>query len=316
MTTNFHQLYIFHNVARLGSFSKAAEELSISQPSVSIQVRELEKSMGSALLHRMRRGLQLTDTGQEVFSYTQRIFSLAEEMQGAVQDIQGLRSGRLTIGSSTTPGEYILPWAIGQFQRQYPGVEVSLSIANTQAIVERIHNRELDLGMAGAPVSLEGLASFPYVFDDIVIIAAPTHPLATKRRLTLKDLEGQGLVLREPGSATRGAAEGCLKEHGINIRVVMELGSNEAVKRAVAAGLGLGMISKFGVAPDTTAGFLKVLAVKGWRCRRPLTVFYRDDKHLPSAQRAFLRFLQEERPLPEGHSEPAPAPGGGGTASR
>ena len=111
-------------MAGVGSFSKAAEQLLISQPAVSIQVRELEESMGSALLHRLRRGLQLTDTGEAVYSYTQRIFSLAEEMQNAVQDIQGLSAGKLTIGSSTTPGEYILPWAIGKFRQKYPGIEV------------------------------------------------------------------------------------------------------------------------------------------------------------------------------------------------
>ena len=299
VSTNFHQLYIFHSVARLGSFSKAAEELSISQPAVSIQVRELEKSMGGALLHRMRRGLQLTDTGSAVFSYTQRIFSLAEEMQSAVQDIRGLRSGKLTIGSSTTPGEYILPWVIGQFQRRFPDVEVSLSISNTQTVLERIHNRELDLGMAGAPVSQQGLVSFTYVFDEVVIIAAPGHPLASKRRVTLKDLEGQRFILREPGSATRDTAEGCLREHGVSIKVVMELGSNEAVKRAVAAGLGLGAVSKFAIIPDKAAGFITALPVEGWECQRPLTVFYRDDKHLPSAHRAFLSLLREERPLPE-----------------
>ena len=297
---NFHQLYIFHTVARLGSFSKAAQELSVSQPAVSIQVRELEDTMGCALIHRMRRGLRLTDTGEAVYSYTQRIFALANEMQNAVQDIQGLKSGKLTIGSSTTPGEYILPWAIGQFRKHYPGIEVSLSISNTQSIVEKIHNRELDMGMAGAVVSSDGLASFPYVSDEIVIIAAPTHPLAEKKKLALKDMEGQDFILREVGSATRRAAEECLAQHNVNVKVVMDLGSNEAVKRAVAAGLGLGMVSKFGIVPDVMAGMIVELNAKGWHCRRPLTVFYRDETHLPSAQRAFLRFLREEKPLPEG----------------
>ena len=302
MATNFHQLQLFHAVARLGSFSKAAEEMSISQPAVSIQVKELEKAMGGALLNRARGGVQLTDTGRAVFDYAQRIFSLADEMQGAVHEIQGLRSGRLTIGSSTTPGEYILPSLIGRFRKQYPGVEVSLSISNTQAVVERIHRRELNLGLAGAPVREEGLRTFPYVSDEIVFIAAPDHPVAREHVLSLDDLMGQEVVLREPGSATREAAERCLSEHGIGTKVAMELGSNEAVKRAVAAGLGLGLISKFGVDPDVRAGFIKVLDVAGWECRRPLTVFYRDERHLPAAQQAFLRFLQEERPA--GPAEP------------
>ena len=300
MTTNFHQLHIFHTVARLGSFSKAAQELSISQPAVSIQVRELEKEFGSSLLHRMRKGLQLTDAGQAVFGYTQRIFSLADEMRSAVQDIQGLRSGRLTIGSSSTPGEYILPWIIGQFQRKYPGIDVSLSISNTQSVVNQIQNRELDLGMAGAPVDLQGFVSFPYVIDEVIVIASPDHALASKRVVTLDDLQGQKFILREMGSATRRAAEDCLADSGVSVNVVMELGSNEAVKRAVAADLGLGMVSKFAVLPDTKAGMIVVVPIDGWLCERPLTLFYRDDKHLPSAQRAFLEFLQEEKPLPEG----------------
>ena len=296
--TNFHQLQIFHTVARLGSFSKAAHELSISQPAVSVQVRELEKRIGSTLLHRMNKGLQLTDTGNLVFDYARRIFVLAEEMEGTVQDVQGLRAGRLTIGSSSTPGEYILPWVIGQFQQRYPGIEVSLSISNTQSVLEQLRSRELDLGMAGAPVSLQGLVSFTYVLDEVVLIASPAHPLAAKTAVSLKDIHGQKFILREMGSATRRAGEDCLREHNIPIHVVMQLGSNEAVKSAVAAGLGLGMVSKFAVIPDAAAGFIKVLPVKGWKCQRPLTVFYRDDRHLPSAQRAFLRFLQDERPLP------------------
>ena len=254
--------------------------------------------MGTLLLVRVRRGAELTDAGSTVYRYTQQIFSLAEEMETAVQDIRGLRSGRLTIGASTTPGEYILPWVIGRFQQRYPGIEVSLSISNTQSILERIVGRELDLGMVGAPVALKGLASFEYVSDEITIIAAPSHPLAGKVGLNVRHLDGQRFVMREQGSATRRAAEACLDECGVAVQVAMELGSNEAVKRAVAAGLGLGTVSRFGSTPDTTAGLIEVLAVEGWLCRRPLTVFYRQDKHLTSAQEAFLHFLRDERPLP------------------
>ena len=295
---NFHQLYVFHTVARLGGFSKAAADLSISQPAVSIQVKELEKTLDTPLLSRTRAGVKLTDTGTAVYTYANRIFSMAEEMESAVRDIQGLKTGRLSIGSSTTPGEYILPWAIGRFRRSYPGIEVSLSISNTRSVVDRILARELDLGMAGAPVEYEGLASFPYVTDDIVIIAHPDHPVMRRSALVPEDLDGQEFILREPGSATRATAEQCLEEHGVSVSVVMELGSNEAVKRAVAAGLGLGMISKFGTSPDTDAGFIAVAPVDGWECRRPLSVFYREDKHLPAAQSVFLEFLREERPLP------------------
>ena len=295
---NFHRLFIFHTVAQFCSFTRAAGALNISQPAVSIQVKELERSLETTLLSRMRTGVVLTDTGEVVFEYTKRIFSLAEEMTFAVQDIAGLRAGRLTIGSSSTPGEYILPLAIGIFRQRYPNVEVSLSISNTQAVVEQILSRDLDLGMAGAPVDAQGLVSFPYVKDEVVIVASPTHPLVRKRRIGLADISDEPVIMREPGSATRQAAEDALGALGIRVRVVMDLGSNEAVKRAAAAGLGLGILSKFSVSPDVAAGYLKVLRVSGWKCERPLIVFYRDDTHITTVQRAFLGLLQDERPLP------------------
>ncbi|MCH7800497.1 MAG: LysR family transcriptional regulator, partial [Chloroflexi bacterium] len=296
-STNFHQLHIFHTVARLGSFTKAAEELNISQPAVSIQVRELERNLDTTLLHRMRRGIQLTETGDSVFGYARRIFALADEMQASVQDIQGLRTGRLTIGSSTTPGEYILPWVMGIFQQRYPGVDVSLTIGNTRSVVERILNRELDMGMAGAAVDIKGLVSFTYVNDEIVMICSPNHAVGQVHSPRLSDLVNERFIMREPGSATREAAEEQFKALGMNIKVVMELGSNEAVKRAVAAGLGLGLVSRFSVGPDVVAGFIKIMTVHEWKCERPLTVFYRDDAHMPNLQKAFLGPLQNESPL-------------------
>ena len=295
---NFHRLFIFHTVARLGSFTRAASDLSIRQPAVSIQVKELERSLDTTLLIRMRSGVSLTDTGETVYDYTRRIFTLADEMTNAIQDLTGLESGRLTIGSSTTPGEYILPFAIGKFRERYPKVEVSLAISNTRNVIDQIISRELDLGMAGAPVDIRGLASFLYVNDEVVLVTAPTHPLARRRRLTVQDIVDEPFLMRETGSATRRAAEEHFSSMGARVRVVMELGSNEAVKRAASAELGVGVVSKFSVGPDVAAGYLKVLAVQGWRCERPLTVFYRDDTHISAVQRAFLSVLRVDKPLP------------------
>lgn len=295
--TNFHHLYIFHTVATLGSFSKAAQALSISQPAVSLQIRELEKTLGGELLLRLRRGLRLTDTGETVFAYTQRIFALADEMRAAVQDIQGLNAGSLAVGSSTTPGEYILPWLIGKFRRRYPSVQVSLAIANTQSVIDRILAHELDIGMAGAPVDLKGLASTDYIRDRIVIIAAPDHA-AARAPAPLREIVRHDFIMREPGSATRRAAEDCFRARGAEPKIAMELGSNEAVKRAVAAGAGLGVVSAFAVAADVAAGFVTVLDPQGWDCSRPLSVFYRDDGRLSPAQRAFLRVIQSTPPNP------------------
>ena len=295
---NFHRLFIFHTVARLGSFTRAAGDLNISQPAVSIQVKELERSLDTTLLIRMRSGVSLTDTGETVFDYTRRIFTLADEMTNAIQDLTGLESGRLTIGSSSTPGEYILPLAIGKFRERYPKVEVSLDISNTRTVIDQILSRELDLGMAGAPVDIRGLASFLYVNDEVVLVASPTHPISRRRRLTVQDIVDEPYVMREAGSATRRAAEEHFASMGASVRVTMEFGSNEAVKRAASAGLGLGVVSKFSVGPDVAAGYLNVLSVQGWRCERPLTVFYRDDTHISAVQRAFLSVLRVDKPLP------------------
>ncbi len=260
-----------------------------------MQIRDLERALGSSLMLRLRRGLRLTDTGKAVFSYTQRIFALAEDMHTAIQDIQGLNTGTLTIGSSTTPGEYILPGMIGKFRQRYQGVQVSLTIANTQSIINQILAHGLDIGMAGTPVNLKGLASFEYVRDEIVIIAAPDHPAAQLVRPKLQELTECEFIMREPGSATRSTAEQRFNAYGIEPLVSMELGSNEAIKRAVAAGVGLGVVSAFAVTPDVAAGFVTVLDVQDWECSRSLSVFYRDDNHLSSAQRAFLQFLQTKQ---------------------
>ena len=297
--TNFHQLFIFHTVAQSGSFTRAARELDITQPAVSIQVKELERSLGTVLLERRRRGVGLSDTGETVYGYTKRIFSLADEMRLAIQDIESLQSGRLTIGSSSTPGEYILPVAIGVFKERYPKIEVALSISNTQELVEKILDRELDMGMAGDVVEMDGLRSFTYVNDEVALVASATHKLALKSgRLSLRDIADEPFIMRERGSATRKAAMDALREKGIEPKVAMELGSNEAVKRAAAAGLGLGALSKFSLGPDLAAGYLRVLRVSGWRCERPLTVFYRNDGHMTTVQEAFLKLLEVEKPLP------------------
>ena len=299
---NFHQLHIFYTVARHKSFSRAAEALNISQPAVSIQVQELEKSLGISLLHRRARGLPLTDEGETVYDYARRIFSLSSEMQGAVQDIHGLKTGHLTLGASTTPGEYILPVAIGRFRQHYPGVHVELKISNTRSIINQIPQRELDLGMIGArPEGAEDeLEMSTYVVDDIVLVASPSHPLAKPRSVTPDQVVQEGLVVREEGSATRQTAEEMLAWLGVQPRIAMELGSNQAVKLAAEAGVGVGVISRLGIGAELKAGLLRVLAVDGWQCRRPLILVYLKERKLSPAQRAFLQLLEKERPLPPG----------------
>ena len=297
---NFHQLRIFYTVARSGGFSRAAEALDISQPAVSIQVLELEKTLGLSLFHRRPRGLLLTEAGETVYGYAQRIFSLSSEMGEAIQDIQGLVSGHLTLGASTTPGEYILPLAIGRFRQQFPGVRVELKISNTSSIVGQILQRELDLGMIGSGLEDRGeeLETSTYTMDEIVLVTGAAHPLARRRGLSLEEVMEEGLVLREEGSATRKTAEECFAELGITAQIALELGSNQAVKLAAEASVGVGVISRYGIGAELKSGLLCVLDVDGWHCTRPLTLVYLREKRLSPAQREFLQLLEKEHPLP------------------
>ncbi len=294
---NFHQLHIFYTVASHGSFSRAAEALDITQPAVSIQVQELEKSLGTTLFHRRARILRLTQAGETVLAYAQQIFSLSHRLVDSVQELQGLKAGHLTLSASTTPGEFVLPLAVGQFRRIYPGIRVELSIANTRTIIQRILSGEVDLGMVGErPQERAGeLEMLDYVNDEIVLVAAPEHPVAARQPLTPAQASEAGLIVREAGSATRQTAERHFAALGVRPEIALVLGSNHAVKQAAVGGGGVGVISRLGVQTEVKAGMLTILDVTGWDCRRPLTLVYHKGRHLSPAQRAFLAFLEEQR---------------------
>ena len=295
---NFHQLYLFYTVASHHSFSKAARALAITQPAVSIQIQELEKSMGVTLFHRRSRGLRVTEVGETVYAYAQQIFALSAKLLETVQESQDLKTGRLVLGASTTPGEFVLPQAVGQFRRIYPGIQLELIIANTRSIVQRILSREIHLGMVGERPDQhsEELEIIDYIEDGIVLVAAPSHPIAQLFSLTAQQVVREGLIVREVGSATRQTAERHLESLGVSPEIALELGSNEAVKQAAAAGGGIGVVSRLGVTAEVKAGMLTVLEVKGWDCRRPLTLVYPKDRYLSPAQRAFRSFLMDRRP--------------------
>lgn len=292
---NFHQLLLFCTVVEAGGFARAAAKLSISQPAVSVQVRQLEEFYGTPLIDRSARGLRLTEAGLVVYRYGQRIFNLTQEMATAIEDLKGLLAGRLVVAASTTPGEYQLPQALGEFKRRYPGVGLEIQIANSQHVVERILGHEVDVGLIGEEVQSPELVVEPYVMDDIVLIVPPGHLFLGGGPVAPARLAQEDFILREPGSATRHMAERALAELGVAMRVYMELGSNEAVKRAVAAGLGVGLLSRYAVETDLTAGRLATVEVQGLQCRRWLYIVYRRSKHLTRADQAFLALLREQQ---------------------
>lgn len=297
---NFHQLYIFHIVANHLSFSRAADALGITQPAVSIQVQELEKSLGVTLFHRQPRGLRITDEGEAVLAYSQQIFSLSNNLLETIQEMQDLKAGHLTLGASTTPGEFVLPLAVGQFRQSYSNVQVELIIGNTRSIIQRILEHEIDIGMVGDHVTefSAELEMIDYLEDAITLVASPEHPATQKPKLSLPEVAEMGLVVREEGSATRLAAERHFSEMGVIPNIALELGSNQAVKQAAGAGGGIGVISRLGIVAELKAGMLRELLVEDWDCHRPLTLIHPKNRYLSPSQRAFHEFLITHRPAP------------------
>ena len=290
---NFHHLEIFHAVARLGSFSKASEELFIGQPSVSLQIRDLERYYEAPLFHRQGRGIKLTDVGEVVFRYTQQLFQTLDEMKRSIEGLKEVVTGRLVLGASSTPGEYLVPQLLGRFSKFYPGVEVTLQIGNTSQVANMVVAHQIDLGLVGDRIDDDSLACTQFYTDELVVFASPEHPLADKGEITAERLALEPFIMREQGSATRRATERCLKEMGISIRVAMELGSNAAVKRAVAVGLGIGILSKLALEVDRAAGLLKPVDVPEFNCKRHFYILHQRNRYLSRPQEAFLDLIKD-----------------------
>ena len=289
---NLHQLYVFCTAARLSSFTRAAEALYIGQPAVSQHVAALERSLGTPLVYRAGRGVQLTEAGGIAADYGERIFRLVEQLQTAIADIKGLASGRLVVGAGQTPGDYLLPQVLGEFRRRYPGISVELEIAGTQRVVDWLVRHVYDLGFLGDRAEHPDLEVEPYVEDRVVLFVAADHPLAARPVLSLDEALAAGLIVREPGSATRATGERALRTAGVEPRVAMELGSNESVKRAVLAGLGVGMLSRYAIELECATAYLRALDVAAFDCRRMLYIARHRSKPLTRAQAAFVELAR------------------------
>lgn len=295
---NLHQLRIFQTVARLGSFSRAAEELGISQPSVSIQVADLERSLGVDLFEQLGKRIYLTDAGRVLEDYARRILALAEEAETAVAEVKGLLRGRLAIGASTTPGTYLLPRILGHFQERFPQINVTLEIANTRRIQERLLRNELDLGVVGWEVTSHNLVAEPFLEDELVLVIPPSHPLAAAGTVSAQALREHRVIMRERGSGTREAVEAALGEVGVVLVPAMEFGSNEAVKEAVAGGLGIAILSHLAVVAETASGRLVTLGLGDVKMRSRVYIVHHRDKRIGQALKAFLDMLHSSVAAP------------------
>ncbi len=253
------RLQVFHTVARLLSFTKAAESLHMTQPAVTFQVRQLEEHFNTRLFDRTHNRISLTDAGRQVFSYADRIFELYAEMENAVRTITGEISGALTIGASTTIAEYMLPTLLGDFKERYPDVTIHLKVSNSEGIVSMVENNAIDLGVVEAPVSNKNLVVENCKRDQLVAILPPGHALAGAEQLTFARLLEYPFICREEGSGTREVISDYLGQlpqcHAV-LKIAMELGSPEAVKGAVEAGMGVSVVSRATIQKELRLGTL------------------------------------------------------------
>jgi DNA-binding transcriptional LysR family regulator len=258
------RLQVFHTVARLLSFTKAAETLHMTQPAVTFQVRQLEEYFNTRLFDRTHNRISLTDAGKRVFDYADRIFELYAEMENGVRELTGEISGALTIGASTTIAEYMLPTLLGDFNSRYPEVSIHLKVSNSEGIVSMVESNAIDLGVVESPVGNKNLVVEACKQDQLVAIVPPGHPLAKMSEIKLRELLELPFICREEGSGTREVINDyldSLPDCAAGLKVSMELGSPEAVKGAVEAGMGVSVVSKATVQKELKLGTLVTLTL-------------------------------------------------------
>jgi DNA-binding transcriptional LysR family regulator len=256
------RLQVFHTVARLLSFTKAAETLHMTQPAVTFQVRQLEEYFNTRLFDRTHNRISLTEAGRKVFEYADRIFELYAEMENSVREMTGEISGALTIGASTTIAEYMLPTLLGDFKDRYPDVAIHLKVSNSEGIVSMVENNTIDLGVVEAPVANKSLVVEVCKRDQLVAIVPPGHPLAAEGTVTIACLLEHPFICREEGSGTREVINDYLDRLpscASLLKVAMELGSPEAVKGAVEAGMGVSVVSRATIQKELRLGTLVAL---------------------------------------------------------
>jgi DNA-binding transcriptional LysR family regulator len=284
------QLRSFEAVARLGGVGRAAVALHLAQPTVSTQLRELADAVGLKLFEPAGRGLRLTEEGALLLETTRDLFERWRRFDEEAAALRGLARGRLRVAAVTT-AEYFLPDLLGAFARRYPGIAIELAVENRDAVVQRLDRGDDELAVMMFPPEHLPVETRPFLENPLVVVAPLRHPLARRRRLQLRDLVGEPRLTREGGSGTRRATDAALADRGIEWPARMALGSNEAIKHAVAAGLGLAVLSRHTLGKHPARDGLVELKVTGFPLKRQWQVVWRRDRTLSRPARAFLDAL-------------------------
>ncbi|NOY45441.1 MAG: LysR family transcriptional regulator [Deltaproteobacteria bacterium] len=287
-----HQLRVFRAVARHRSFTRAGEELGLTQPAVSAQIRTLTDILGVPLLEQLGKKVTLTQAGQDLLEHAERMEAIVREIGEGFAALREGTGGRVRVGASTSIGTYYFPTLIAEFTAAHPGIEVTLEIENSAHIQERLLRDEFDVAYVGAPVDVPELVGRAFLEDEIFFACAPGHPLASAPVVSLGDVVAHKVFVREPGSATRRALEARLAAQGLTLGRQAQLGSVEAIKRSVMAGLGVSYFSELTVREELSEGRLKRLAVQGVRVVRTFFEVTHRDKRKGPALEAFTNFAR------------------------
>jgi DNA-binding transcriptional LysR family regulator len=286
------RLQVFYTVAKQLSFTKAAEQLFMTQPAVTFQVKQLEEHFNTRLFERSHGRIALTPAGRIVVEYAERILTMSEEMDTRVADLTGVVAGPLLLGASTTIAEFILPQILGEFKARHPEVQAHMTVANSETIVNRVADHTIDVGLIESPSYLPSLQNEICCDDELVLICAPTHALATRRTVTAHDIAAIPIVRREPGSGTREFTDNYFRERGVppeDLNLVMELGSPEAMKGVVETGIAVAIVSRATIAKELKLGSVVAIPLAP-RLMRTLSVVHPKEKFRSRLLTTFVEF--------------------------
>lgn len=287
------QLQVFESVARHLSHSRAAAELYLSQPAVSMQIKQTETVLGLALFEQVGKRLFLTEAGHELLRYSRNILHQLEEMEAVFSEMKGLSRGHLDI-AVVSSANYFMPQLLARFFQRHPGIQVSLQVANRDAVIRQLEENRADLAIMGRPPEGVEMQADSFLQNPLVIIAAPGHPLAGQQHIRPEQLAKETFLLREPGSGTRSVVERFFANNRIPLQTSMEMDTNEAIKQSVQAGMGLGVISLQSIELELETGRLVVLDAEHFPIMRHWYIVHRTRKRLSGAAQALKRFLAEE----------------------
>jgi len=292
---NIHHLETFVKIVELKSFTKAAEELDLTQPTASKQIAELESFFSAKLIDRTKRTVGLTGAGEILFKYARNFLSLKKEVIDAIAAFQGLKTGSLRIGASSVPGVYVLPIALKTYKERFPDIDVSLYLSDSSEVICRLDEETLDIGFVGSREGAKNVSYTPFLEDNIVFIAPLNYPSS----IDIQDLSSYPVVVREPGSGSRKCFEAAMKRRHMkpsDLKVVGELGDTEAIKAAVRTGMAFAYISNRAIADELASHVFKVLHVKGFPgVKRRLFIVNKRGRSLSPQSEALVKIINEWR---------------------